>query len=322
MPVPSGVLTPSTGNWASLVQDAFDTTVGLYLREEPTFRAFTDKRPASQAMPGDVVTLTILGEMPLATSPLDESLDVDAVTQPAPRQLNVTLREYGNAVVNTRFLEKTAFTQTVAQDISREVALNASRSVDKLYQNVLDTGTNVLFVNNTGDAVTVAPATYGPMTTKGISTAATLLRRRNSVPRFGDLHACVIHPDVAHDLMAQTGVGTWRQPHEQVDTNGIYTRTLGDFEGCRFFTHTKCKIVAGTPDLYTTYFIDREALVEVVSEDVHTVIGPNVDKLLRFRTIGWYFLGGISVYRQNSLQLVKCLSSIEALALPADDSKA
>lgn len=322
MPVPSGALVTSAGNWADLVQVAFDTTVGLYLREEPTFRAFTDKRPASQAMPGDVVTLTISGELPLATAPLDENLDVDGVAVPGNRQLNVTLREYGNAVINTRFLERTAFTQTVAQDISREVALNASRSIDKVYQNVLDTGTNVLFMDNTGAPVTAAPTTYGPLTTKGVSTAATCLRRRNSVPRFGDLHACIIHPDVAHDLMSQTGVGTWRQPHEQVDTNGIYTRTLGDFEGCRFFTHTKCKVVAGTPDLYTTYFIDREALVEVVSDDVHTEIGPQVDKLNRFRTVGWYALLGVSIYRDNALQLLRSTSTIEALNLPAYDSKA
>lgn len=322
MPVPSGTVTLSSGNWTDIVQTAFDTEMAPYLREEPIFRPFTDKRPTRQAMPGDVVTLTIYGELALATTPLTENADVDAVAMPANRQLNVTLVEYGNAVVTSRYLERTAFTQTVAQDVGREVGLNAARSIDKIYQNVLDGATNVAWVDNTGDVVTADPAVEGNITSVSIQTMSTFLRRRNSVPRFGDIHACVIHPDVAHDLMAESGVNTWRQPHEQVDTMAIYNGVLGDYMGVRFVTNSKCTVTSATPDVYTTYFIDREALVEVVSDDVRVVVGPNIDKLNRFRTVGWYALLGVSRYRENALQLLKTASSIEAFGLAAFDGKA
>lgn len=323
MPVPSGTVSLSTGNWTDIVTTAFDTVADKYLREEPVFRAFTDKRPTHQAMPGDVVTLTIRGELALATTPLTESADVDAVAMPANRQLNVTLAEYGNAAITSRFLEKTAFTQSVAQDVGEEVGLNAARSIDKVYQTVLDGSTNVLHSIAAGVQVADPGASRTIIKAADTQTAKTALRRRNAVPRFGNLSAAVIHPDVVHDLMAQSGVATWRQPHEQVDTSNIYNRVLGDFMGVRYVENTKCTILDdANADLYTTYYIDKEALVEVVAEDVHTVVGPNIDKLQRFRTVGWYALLGVSRYRQNALQLLKSSSSVATLIGGAVDGKA
>ncbi len=323
MPVPSGTVSTSSGNWTDIVQTAFDTTVGTYLREEPTFRQLTDKRPVSQAMPGDVVTLTIAGELSLATTPLTENADVDAVAMPTNRQLNVTLAEYGNAVVNSRYLERTAFTQRVAEDISKEIALNGARSLDKVYQTVLDSATNVLYIHtSTGPTLTDPTTNLGTITSAGVATVTTMMRRRNSVPRFGDLHCGILHPDTAHDLMQQSGANTWRQPHEQVDTSGIYNAVIGDYMGVRYMTHTKCTLVAGTPDVYTSYFVDREGLVEVVADDLRVVVGPQIDKLQRFRTVGWYAMLGVSIYRQNAIQLLETKSAIEALNLPALDGKA
>lgn len=336
MPIPGGTLTTSSGNWTDLVQTAFDLEAEKYLREEPIFRPFADKRPSRQAHPGDVVTLTITGELPLATSPLTEGADVDAVAMPANRQLNVTLVEYGNAVVDTHFLRKTDFTQDTAARIGEEVGLNAARSIDKIYQNVLDATGNDAYVNNSGalvDGVLPANSTStGIMTAAAISTAKALLRRRNAMPRFGDLSACVIHPDVAHDLMAASGAATWRQPHEQVDTSNIYNRVLGDFMGVRFVQNSKCTITleafGANPDayIYNSYFIDKQALVEVVADDVRTVVADPIDALKRFYRVGWYALLGVSRYRENAQQLVKSQSSIAttyfAGTLPTYDGKA
>lgn len=69
-----------------------------------------------------------------------------------------------------------------------------------------------------------------------------------------------------------------------------------------------------TPDNYTTYFLGREAVVEAVAVEPHTVVGPVTDNLKRFQPVGWYGLLGQSLFRQNSLQLVKTASSIEAIS--------
>lgn len=323
MPVHGGTIQTTTGTWSDLIQTAYDTTTSLYLHEVPTFRSFTDKRPVSQAMPGGVVDLTITGELPLATTPLTENLDVDAVAVPANRHVQVTLNEYGSALLSTRKLKTFDYTQDTIQRQARELAQNAAESVDKVYQNVLDGASMVIYSDGSNLATLTDPvASLGNLSSKVVGTAVTVQRRRLAKARFGDLRCVVAHPDVLHDLMEESGTNTWRQPHEQVDTAGIYTAMVGDFKGARFFSHTKCTIVAGTPDRYNTYFIDHEGLVEAVAEDVRVEYAPSIDKLNRFDSIGWYALLGVARFRENALAIVKTKSSIEALNLPAYDPKA
>ena len=56
------------------------------------------------------------------------------------------------------------------------------------------------------------------------------------------------------------------------------------------FTNNYRAIVAG-----------REALAEAQAADISTVIGPEIDALRRFRTIGWYYFGGFSRLRESAL---------------------
>lgn len=331
MPVPSGTLTTTTGALGpQIVKTAYDTALGAALYELPTFRMFADKRPVSPAMQSEIVTMTITGDLPVSTTPLSESLDVDAVELPASRQLNVQLAEYGNAVVDTLRLRNVEFTQAIAMEKAAKVARNAVDTIDKVYQNVLDTATNVIWVGASGVPVLADPTTNrAPLSAKAVAAGVTLLRRRLAMPFHGDMHHVVAHPDVLHDLMAETGSGTWRQPHEQVDPGGIYTAHVGDFMGARFFSLTKCTldVTAGAnPDAYSSYFVGREGLVEFVKEDISGEVGPPIDKLNRFFTLGWYAHLGVSIYRQNSIQIVKSASSINTSLFggtnPTFDAKA
>ncbi len=56
------------------------------------------------------------------------------------------------------------------------------------------------------------------------------------------------------------------------------------------FTNNYRAIVAG-----------REALAEAQAADISTVIGPEIDALRRFRTIGWYYFGGFARLREAAL---------------------
>lgn len=326
MPIGAGTLT-STATFTTRVATALDLEVAKYLREEPIFRPFTDSKPERQSYPGKVVTKTVRGELALATTPLTETLDVDSVGPPADRQFNITMNEYGNVMQQTNLLREVDWSQSVASEIGQELGVNATRSIDKVYQAVLDAATNVIYNQASG---TVVAAPTAALTTKvtsvSIATAKTLLRRRNAEPRFGMTSACVIHPDVLHDLYAESGTGTWRQPHEQVDTSNIYNRVAGDYMGVRFVENSNCTVVAGTNDVYTTYFIDKEALIEVVGQDIQVKVAPPIDALDRFFRTGWYALLGVSVFRQNAIQLLKTSSTIEsglfAGATPALDGKA
>lgn len=312
----------STTTWTDYVEEAFDTSVSWFLRDMPMFRQIVDKRPVSQAMPGSPITLTIDGEMPLATTPLSEVVDVDAVAMPTPRRVSVTPNEYGNSTIHTLKLTKQDFTAATVKRIGQSIAFNQADSIDQLVKAELDTATNVLFsTTTTGPGDITGPADE-PINAFNIAAAVSLLRGRKSQAREGELYVSYIHPDVAYDLRLSTGTNAWVNPHQYVDTREIYVGEVGTFHGARFIETNRCTVVAGTPDIYTTYFFGRECLLEATVVEPHVVVGPVVDKLKRFYPVGWYAFLGWEVFRQNAIQLVKTTSSIESLKSGTYDPKA
>jgi len=71
---------------------------------------------------------------------------------------------------------------------------------------------------------------------------------------------------------------------------GSSTVTTAATTGTVTFTNNYRAIVAG-----------REALAEAQAADISTVIGPEIDALRRFRTIGWYYFGGFNRLREAAL---------------------
>ena len=71
--------------------------------------------------------------------------------------------------------------------------------------------------------------------------------------------------------------------------NGSNISSVAD-TGTVTFTNNYRAIVAG-----------REALAEAQAADISTVIGPEIDALRRFRTIGWYYFGGFARLREAAL---------------------
>jgi len=78
-------------------------------------------------------------------------------------------------------------------------------------------------------------------------------------------------------------------------TTFSYAKTASDVAsaaatGTVTFTNNYRAIIAG-----------REALAEAQAADISTVIGPEIDALRRFRTIGWYYFGGFNRLRESAL---------------------
>ncbi len=305
----------NTTNWSEYVEEAFDTTVAWFLRDMPMFRQIVDKHPVSQAMPGSPITLTIDGELPLATTPLSENTDVDSVAMPDPRRVSVTPYEYGNSTIHTLKLTKQDFTQATVRRISQSLAFNQADSIDSLIRTVIDAGTNKLYTTETAAPGSLSGPADEPFNAYSAAAAVSLLRGRKAQGREGDMYTAYIHPDVAYDLRLSSGTQSWRAPHEYVDTSNIYSGEVGAFHGARYIETNRCGVTAGTPDQYTTYFFGRDVLLEASVVEPHTVVGPVVDKLKRFYPIGWHAFLGWTLYRQNALQLVVSESSLETGSL-------
>ena len=90
--------------------------------------------------------------------------------------------------------------------------------------------------------------------------------------------------------------------------NGTYTITVvgttTTFSYAKTATNVTSAAATGTVTFTNNYraiVAGREALAEAQAADISTVIGPEIDALRRFRTIGWYYFGGFARLREAAL---------------------
>jgi len=213
---------------AGLVQKAYDRLIEFALRAQPLIRSVADKTPARQSIPGSSVVLQRYVDLTKQTTTLTEQTDPDAVALATPTYTTITLAEYGNAVLVTRALELFSLAD-VDPAVANIIAFNMADSIDDVAQNVLRTGQNVL---RAGNYTSTAGITSSDTFTSALARKTTAkLRANKAIPRKGSLYWAGIHPEVSHDLRAETGVGSWRQPHEYQSNDAIWAGEIGTYEG-------------------------------------------------------------------------------------------
>jgi N4-gp56 family major capsid protein len=268
------------------------------------------------------VLFQIYNDLAVKTSTLTETVDVDAVAVPATTSVAVTLNEYGNSIISTRKLDLFSLAD-VEPALANIVAYNLNDSLDEVIKGVLAGGTKV--IREIAGAISTAAVTGVSATdtlkAKDIRYVVAKMRAANVVPRRGSLFASYIHPEVSHDLRAETGTASWRQPAEYVNPAGIYAGEIGTFEGVAFIEsprlpNSQAGAGSGTTQtrVYDTFIMGQQALAEAVAEEPHTVIGPVTDKLMRLRPIGWYGVLGWNLYRPDALWRVQTASAVRPAA--------
>jgi N4-gp56 family major capsid protein len=255
--------------------------------------------------------------MTKATTALSEQADPDSVAIGTPTAVTVTLNEYGNAVLTTRKLQLFSLAD-VDPAIANIVAFNMADSIDELVQTELRGGTNVIYASNaSGTRATATTNVTGAHTLKAadIRLAIAKLRAGKAVARKGSLYWCAIHPEVSHDLRAETGSGAWRLPHEYQTNENIWAGEIGTFEGAYFIESPRMYNATdggSSARVFRTLLAGQQALAEAVAEEPHVVIGNVTDKLMRLRPIGWYGVLGFKRYREEALYRIESSSSINA----------
>ena len=384
---------------AGLVKTAYDRYVEFALRAQPLIRSVADKRPAQQAMPGSSVVFSLYNDLAAVTSALSsETTDPDAVALSDVTTVAVTLAEYGNASLVTRKLQLFSLSD-VDPAVADIIAFNMADSLDKIAMETLRVGTNVIYsASSTARTSTATVGTSDVIKAADIRKSVAKLRSNKAVPREGSLYWCGIHPEVSHDLRAETGVGGWNDMHKYAETGtgNFWAGSIGTFEGAMFIETprmyrgvdganqtdlattavtvaaasaayvigvastsviatqsevgdkiagtgittgskiaaistsgsttsitldtaataavTATTVVTVTPvtAVYRTIVAGKQALAEAVAQEPNVVIGPVVDRLMRFRPIGWYGVLGFSLYRQAALYRIESSSSIQA----------
>jgi N4-gp56 family major capsid protein len=134
----------------------------------------------------------------------------------------------------------------------------------------------------------------------GITTATTItnvaLTTNVVTITTGVAHGLGVGQVVTVAAVTNTAVnGTYTIASVPTTTTFTYSLTASNITsvadtGTVTFTNNYRAIVAG-----------REALAEAQAADISTVIGPEIDALRRFRTIGWYYFGGFNRLRESAL---------------------
>jgi N4-gp56 family major capsid protein len=339
----------STSTTSNLVQTAYDRALEFKLRAVPLFRPLADKRPVQQAMPGSSIVFQLYPELAPVTSSLTETVDPDAVAIGNTSTVTVTIDEYGNASIVTQRLETVGLSD-IDPAAMNLISYNCANSIDFIAQAALALGTNSIVTSGSASGTltvaTSAPATAlatvdnttntSTITSKAVRWSVAKMRGANVVPVSGDDYACYLHPDVSLDLRSEAGSNAFfRDAHVYAAPDVLWAGNIGRYEGAFFVENPRCyggtftdpvlsgqRGVSYTPAggsagatrVYSTYFLGQQALAEAVGYEPQIVVGPVVDKLMRFRPIGWKAMLGWKVFRQESLWQVFTSSTIHPQA--------
>ncbi|MBA2707816.1 MAG: N4-gp56 family major capsid protein [Gemmatimonadaceae bacterium] len=308
-----------TGTSALLTDTAaYERLAYFPYRAENMFAQVADVKPTNQTHNGATVLFTKYTDMAIASTPLSEAVDVDAVAI-ADAQVTVTLQEYGNAVIPTAKLRATSYID-IDPVIGNLLGYNAGITIDTVARSVIEAGTNVLYSGAASSRVTVA-ATH-VLTSANVRRAYAELSDAN-VPGWGGMYVCFISPKVMYDLKQETGDLGWRAPHVYSDPSNIYNGEAGSFEGFRFIVTPRAPLfvnggVGSTVDVYRTLFLGRQAIATAHSNaggygpNPIVVKSPIVDHLRRFEGWGWKHFVGFARFREEAMRAYESSSSIGA----------
>jgi N4-gp56 family major capsid protein len=100
--------------------------------------------------------------------------------------------------------------------------------------------------------------------------AVAKLRAGKAVPRVGELYWCGIHPEVSHDLRAETGSAGWLLPNQYGSSQDrIWAGEIGQYEGAYFIESARLYNAtdgASSARNYRTIIAGQQALAEAVAE--------------------------------------------------------
>ena len=309
MATPAGTPTTVT-SISNLVQTAYDQYVRMALRSIPVMRAIADVKPVQQAMPGSSVVFSIYSDLAAATSTLTETSDVSSVALGNPSQVTVTLQEYGSAVTTTKKLNLTSFNDVDAA-LADIIAYNAADSIDAVVAGVLTGGTNVIYAGNATGTNSIDAA--DTISVANIRKAVTELRTNKALPRIGELYAAYLHPRQTADLRAEAGTGGFQELTKYVDRTPFVAGAVGVIEGAFVVETPRVPVVTNTNSpavsVYKAIVAGRESLAEAMGQDISTVVGPQIDALRRYHTIGWYYFGGFARLREAALYRIESAAS-------------
>lgn len=210
--------------------------------------------------------------------------------------ITATVDQYGGYVTLSDVLLLTAIDNNMLQ-ATELLASQAGRTLDTITREVLQGGTNVMYVNGKAARASLAYTdedTNDNMTFDTIRKAVRALKVQNT-PRINGSYVAIVHPDVAYDIMSDP---KWVNVKTYSDPSGMYEGEIGKIEGVRFVETTEAKVYkdagASSRDVYGTLILGANAygVTEVTGGGLEHIVkqlgsAGSEDPLNQRATVGW-----------------------------------
>lgn len=299
---------------AGVVQLAFDRVLEMALFAAPAVSHLADKHPTDLTTPGSTQVLQFWTDLTTDVSgaTLSETVDPDSVSLAIPTSVSITLAEYGRSTQKTRALDLFSMAN-VDLGVASVIARDVINTIDSIAMTKLITGSHVTYAGATATSTATITAA-ATITSANVRAIVAKMETQNALYREGSLFWGGIAPKVAYDLRIESGALGWILPSVYgSDQSRIWNGTLGVYEGVNFVKNPRMYHAtdgASSAVNYRTIFAGAQALASSFAVDPGIVFGNQTDRLKRFRPVGWYAVGGYTIYRDDCLWRLESGASI------------
>ena len=181
--------------------------------------------------------------LPEQTTPLVEGVTPDGQSL-SVKTITAEVDQYGGYVTLSDMLIMTAIDNNLVQ-ATKAIASQAGRTLDTLTREVINAGTVVQFAEGQVEARDELYYTSEDdncnLTVDAIKRAVRFLETQDA-PKINGYYVGILHPYCKYDLMKDPD---WKNPHEYVDTENVYTNEIGELYGVRFVQSSRAKVFSG-----------------------------------------------------------------------------
>lgn len=181
--------------------------------------------------------------LPEQTTPLVEGVTPDGQSL-SVKTITAEVDQYGGYVTLSDMLILTAIDNNLVQ-ATKAIASQAGRTLDTLTREVINAGTVVQFaegqVDSRDELYYTSEDDNCNLTVDAIKRAVRFLETQDA-PKINGYYVGILHPYCKYDLMKDPD---WKNPHEYVDTENIYTNEIGELYGVRFVQSSRAKVFSG-----------------------------------------------------------------------------
>lgn len=285
----------------SLITRAYELLAHQNYRRQLLFDEIATVRLSRLSHNGAVFQLNVVDDISddPSTAELVEQYDV-LPTPLVSWKLDVTMKEYGRVVTTTNLLRGSTFVP-IDPIAAERIGRNAGATMDRLAFNTLVAAGGITKTGTAGSAPTDVTVSGKPSDTLR---AAYQAFAENDVPTFANgNYRAIVTPSGITALRAESDAAGWRFNAVHNESDAVRSpRYVTTYEGFDIYS-------GNTPGLSTPggVFVGADALAKVApmapgfGTSPEIVIAPVVDRLRRFASVGWKWLGAYARFKAEAV---------------------